>query len=104
MTNLEALIAECEPFTVSNRVAEKSLADTGLLSNDTYTSKIGIAKATVLALSRFLSLKSESEGSFSQSFDIEGLKARIKSLCSTAGIDASNFISQKTISDGSKFW
>lgn len=104
MNNLEALIAECEPFTVSNRVAEKALADTGLVPNAEYTSNSGIAKATVLALSRFLSLKSESEGAFSQSFDIEGLKERIKSLCITAGIDASNFMKQNSISDGSKYW
>lgn len=104
MNNLEALMAECEPFTISNRVARKALADAGLSAEVDYTSSRSIAKAAVLALSRFLALKSEGEGAFSQSFDIDGLKARITSLCATAGLDASNYLTQIRISDGSNRW
>lgn len=104
MNNLEALMAECEPFTISSRVATKALVDAGLAAEEDYSNKAGIAKAAVLALSRFLSLKSESEGAFSQSFDIDGLKYRIRSLCATAGLDASNYLTQVTVSDGSNRW
>lgn len=104
MTNLEALLAECEPFTISNRVAQKALADAGLLAEEGYSNKASVAKASVFALSRFLALRSEGEGAFSQSFDLEGLKSRIRRLCELSGLDASSFIVQTTIKDGSKFW
>ncbi|MDP3453013.1 MAG: hypothetical protein Q8R90_08670 [Bacteroidales bacterium] len=104
MNNLEALMAECEPFTISKRTIEKALTDNGLVPDSEYSSKSAIAKTAVEVLSRFLSLRSESEGSFSQGFDKEGLKARIKALAEIAGIDASSYISQVTISDGSKLW
>ena len=104
MTNLEALIAECEPFTISKRVAEKALADNLISPDSEYSSKTKIAKAAVEVLSRYLSLRSEGEGSFSQGFDKEGLKARIKALAEIAGIDASSYISQVTVFDGSKLW
>ncbi len=104
MTNLEALLAECEPYTVSSKQAEKVLLDIDVQPDEDYTSEKSIAKAAVLIISRFLSLNSESEGGFSQNYDTEGLKVRIRTLCQTAGLDASRYVSQSTISDGSKLW
>lgn len=104
MNNLEALMAECEPFTISSRVANKALVDTGLSAIEDYSNKVEIAKAAVVALSRFLTLKSEGEGAFSQSFDSDGLKARIKNLCAIGGLNASEYLNQVTVSDGSNRW
>jgi hypothetical protein len=104
MTNLEALLAECEPYTVSTKQTEKVLLDLELQPEEEYSSEKAIAKAAVYIISRFLSLNSESEGGFSQNYDTEGLKTRIRALCQTAGIDASRYVSQSAISDGSKLW
>jgi len=104
MTNLEALLAECEPYTVSAKQAEKVLLDIGVQPDDEYSSEKSIAKASVHIISRFLSLNSESEGGFSQNYDTEGLKARISALCITAGLDVSRYVSQSTISNGSNLW
>lgn len=104
MINLEALIAECEPYTVAYNVAGKALADVGLVPESEYDSVALIAKAAVLVLSRFLALSSESEGGFSQGFNREGLKERIKTLCKTAGINPSGFVQSITVQDGSNRW
>lgn len=104
MTNLEALMAECEPYSISVRVAEKSLADCQLVKDGDYTSKTAIAKAAVIALSRFLTLRSENEGAFSQTFDTAGLQNRICSLCLIAGLNASDYIPRKSVIDGSNYW
>jgi len=104
MTNLEALLAECEPYTVSSKQAEKALVDAGLTPEEDYSSKASIAKAAVQIIAGFLSLSSESEGGFSQNYDTETLKIKIRTLCITAGLDASRFVSQSMISDGSKLW
>ncbi len=104
MTNLEALRAECEPYTVAQNIAEKALADAGLVPGDDYSSVSLIAKSAVNVLSRFLSLSNESEGGFTQGYNREGLKERLKTLCKTAGLDPSGFVQSITIQDGSNRW
>lgn len=104
MTNLEALRAECEPYTVSPAVAEKALADAGLVPEEDYDNAVLLAKAAVLALRKFLSLSNESEGGFTQGYSIEGLKQRITMLCRTAGLNPSGFVDSITVQDGSSRW
>lgn len=104
MTNLEALMAECEPYTVTQKVAEKAINDNSLNPEDEYFDKKAIAKTAIDVLSRFLSLTSEREGAFGQGFDKEGLIMRIKALCQVAGIDASGVVKVSSISDGSHRW
>lgn len=104
MTNLEALMADCNPYTVLTGVAEKALSDSGLNPEDDYSDKKNVAKAAVEVLTQFLSLTSEREGAFGQGYDKAGLIMRIKSLCETADIDASRYVTQTKISDGSHLW
>lgn len=104
MTNLEALRAECEPYTVSSAVANKALADAGLVPVDDYGNASLLAKAAVFALSKFLSLSNESEGGFTQGYSIEGLKQRITVLCHSANLNPSGFVNSITIQDGSCRW
>ncbi len=109
ITILEALMAELEPYTAAQVVCKKALIDAGLddFTNDTpYTPdcKKYVAKAAVNVLKKFLPLSSDSVGKSSQSFNIEGLKRRIKDLCAEAGLEADEILEIPTITDASNRW
>lgn len=105
MKVLEALIAECEPFSPDSRLLKKSLIDVGLSEDSDYTVAINnkIREAAVLVLSKLVVLTSESESGFGQSFDGEMLKNRVNVLCAQIGIDASKYLNLPTISS-EKYW
>ena len=83
MTNLEALLGEVEPYTVSQYTSAKKLMDAGLEVSGTYTSeaKQTIAQCAVSVLVAMLPLSSDRTGKSSQSYSREGLEDRIKALC-----------------------
>lgn len=99
MNVLEALISECEPYTVPEKVLLKSLVDVGLDQSEVYSlnNSKKVYEAAAGSLSRYTVLASESEGGFSQGFDVSRLKERIVVMCEKAGIDASTFIQTPTI-------
>jgi hypothetical protein len=105
MTNFEAVKGDISPFTADKIVIEKALIDAGLNLVDDYlpTKKEAIAKVSIAILMGFLALASESEGSFSQSFDKEGLKMKIDSLANLSGISVSG-VSSNIIRDKSNLW
>lgn len=109
ITIIEALMAELEPYTAAQVVCKKALVDAGLsdFTNDTpYTpdSKKMVTIAAINVLKKFLVLSSDSVGKSSQSFNIEGLKMRIRELCAEAGLDANEILGIPTITDGSNLW
>lgn len=109
ITILEALMAEIEPYTAAQVVCKKALIDAGLIdfANDTpYTPdcKLIVAKAAIKVLKKMLVLSSDSQGKSSQSFNIEGLKKRIKDLCAENGLDADEILEISSITDGSMYW
>lgn len=107
ITILEALMAEIEPYTAAQVVCKKALMDAGCESIDTTYStdcKKTVAKAAINILKKMLVLSSDSQGKSSQSFNIEGLKKRIKALCADAGLDADEILEIPTITDGSMYW
>lgn len=83
MTNLEALKAEVEPYSMSDDGYIKRLIDADLKENDTYESsnKITIAKCAIQILVSFLPLTNEKLGPTSQSYDRKGLEDKIHDLC-----------------------
>lgn len=99
MTNLEALIAEVEPYTVSPLAYSKRLSDSEIDGQSTYTSanKKEIAKCAISILVALLPLSSDSAGHSSQSYNKDGLISRIKDLCSENGLDASKYIEVPTV-------
>ncbi len=99
MTIIEALISDCFPYTVPNGLLEKCLIDADLEAVADYENSLEkpIAIASVQALSKLLSLASENEGGFSQSYNVEALQKRIESICNKHGIDASVYVKQPTI-------
>lgn len=107
ITILEALMAEIEPYTAAQVVCKKALMDAGVTDADTpYTEdcKKTVAKAAVDVLKRFWVLNSDSVGKSSQSFNVEGLKRRIKDLCGKAGLEADEILEISSITDGSMYW
>lgn len=107
ITILEALMAEIEPYTAAQVVCKKALMDAGVADAETpYTEdcKKTVAKAAVNVLKKFLVLNSDSVGKSSQSFNVEGLKKRIKDLCNEAGIEADELLELSSITDGSMYW
>lgn len=109
ITVLEALLSELEPYTPSQTMCKKALIDAGLMGfavDTAYTEdcKKTVATAAAKILKKFLVLSSESIGKSSQSYNIEGLKKRIKELCDEAGIDADELLEIPSITDGSNLW
>ena len=83
MTNLEALIGEVEPYTVSQYASNKKLMDASLEPGGTYSAanKRTVAQCAVSVLVAMLPLTSDRTGKSSQTYSREGLEDRIKELC-----------------------
>ena len=105
MTNIDALTAELHPFTVDGIVIEKSLLDNGLTGMDTYSAILTgvIATCAVKILTDLLSLASESEGGFSQSYDKNGLEQKINSIVKNNGLNSGLFVGA-TVQNKSDMW
>lgn len=94
MTNLEAIAAEIEPYSLSDESIEKSFVDAAshfdnaASSEDTYdgTMKQVCAYAAMLALNRVRVLANENIGGISQSYDVGKLEKRIRALAQSAGL------------------
>lgn len=99
MTNLEALMAEVEPYTVSPSTYSKKLVDCSISESATYTAeqKRPIARCAISILQMLLSLSSDSTGRSSQSYNREGLEERIKALCKENDLDEADFIEVPTV-------
>jgi hypothetical protein len=104
MTNLEAILAEVEPYTPSRLTIEKALKDAKLNQADEYTDPKAVAIAAVKALQKMVVLSSEGESDFSQGYKTENLEKRIRLICKEYGLDASIYIDSSSISDGSNYW
>ncbi len=103
MTNLEAVKADIAPYTADKAVIEKALIDNSIYADDDYKDRRAIANVSIQVLTSFLALKSESEGSFSQSYSIEGLQSRINQIAQQAGIEL-NVETTTTVRDKSNSW
>lgn len=99
MTNIEALISDCYPYSIPKGLLEKCLVDVELEPSEPYESgdERSIATAACKVLSKLISLTSENEGGFSQSYDVQALKSRIESICNQQKLDASLYVIQPTI-------
>ena len=106
MTNLEALLAEVDPFSPNRNTAIRALDKVGLTYTDATTDEdeTDIATAAVDILSKMLVLTSESEGGLSQGYSADAIRARIRQLCDQYDLDASSYISQPSVRDGSTRW
>lgn len=109
MNLYEAVKAELLQYTASRSTIDKALADAGLESSDIYKPadhKTAVATVVVSILRRLLSLQSESEGGFSQSYSIDGLKKYLKLYAAENGLsDLVEDVSlDDAITDKSDLW
>lgn len=95
MTNIEAVAAAIEPYSVSDDALEKALIDAGdrfgeLSSEDTYSAegKKTVALASMLCLSRLRVLQSENIGGISNAYVVAKIEKVIKAIANDAGISA----------------
>lgn len=106
MTNLEAVYCECKPYcSADNQLElEKALLVAGsrqsveLAATGEYSpsNERCIALAAVLVLVKYLSLASETESQWSQSYN-DRLKDRIKQLCRANDLPVEEFLPSETI-------
>lgn len=99
MTNLDALKAEVEPYSLSDDGYIKRLIDAGLSDTATYSAsnKLAIAKCAIAILVSFLALTSEHLGPTSQSYDRKGLEQKLHALCAENGLDYDDYVSEPTV-------
>ena len=99
MTNLDALMAEVEPYTVSPVAYSKRLVDAGIDENAEYTigNKKSIAICAVIILVSLLPLSSDNTGRASQSYDRKGLEERIKALCDENELDEEDYTEKPSV-------
>lgn len=99
MTNLQALISEVEPYTVSENAYQKRLTDNGISADAMYTqeSKTDIAKCAISVLLSLLPLSSDSAGHSSQSYNKEGLEERIKAICDENGFNSYEYMERPSV-------
>ncbi|MGE9616709.1 MAG: DUF6706 family protein [Solitalea-like symbiont of Acarus siro] len=103
MTNLEALLAEVEPYTPGSLTLEKALIDVGLDMQENYKDEKLIALAALKALAKMMVLGSESESKFSQAYN-DKLEQRILLICNKYGFEANGYIVQSSLCNGSNHW
>ena len=99
MTNLEALIGEVEPYTVSQYAYSKRLLDAGLSESGAYSAgnKRDIARCAVSILVSLLPLTGGRTGKTSQQYSREGLEDRIQQLCEENGLDLPEGLAVPTV-------
>lgn len=100
MTNLEAIYCEGKPYCTDEYELEfeKALLSAckragvtyGIKDEYTPDNERVIALAAIFTLQKYITLTSEKEGEYSQSYN-DKLKDRILFLCKSNGIDASEF-------------
>lgn len=97
MTNLEAIAAQIEPYSLSDEACEKAFIDacahfdaTAYVDDDYSASAAQVvALASMCCLNSLRILSSENIGGLSQSYDTSRLETMIKGIAKRAGLSAS---------------
>ena len=99
MTNLDALKADVEPYSLSDEGYVKRLIDAGLDEQATYVAenKMTVALCAIAILVSFLSLTNETLGPTSQSYDRRGLEDRLRALCNENGLNSDDYINRPSV-------
>lgn len=108
MTNYEAAKADLLQYTASKASIQKRMFDAGMDPGEKYSiaNKQSVAKVVIGILRGLLSLSSESEGGFSQSYNRKGLEDYIKSYANENDLAelVSDLSDNYNISDKSSIW
>jgi hypothetical protein len=103
LTVHDAILGEVDPFSPSNVAISKALIDCGLDTDQPYSRDVkrSVALAAISILKNMKMLKGESLGKSSQSYNTDAIDAKIRSICETNGLTASNYIKQPSVRIGS---
>lgn len=97
MTNLEAIREDLQPYPVRTTLIERQCIKNTLNPESDFSDEKKIAICVIEILSQMLTLNSVGEGGVSISFNKDEVKALIRRKCKEAGLDASDYISQPTV-------
>lgn len=97
MNYLQAIREDLQPFPVSSNMITRKCEKHGLTVTDEVTNEDTVLLIEVELLSQIISLGSVSEGGVSKSFDKDTATLLIRRLCNEAGLDASNYINESTV-------
>ena len=108
MTLYEAVKAELLQYSASKSTIEKALVDAGLEPSATYSAsdKVNVARVVITILRRLVSLASENEGGFSQSYNVGELKKYLKLFAAENGLSdlVEDISTDDQINDKSDIW
>jgi hypothetical protein len=97
MTYLQAIREDLQPFPVSSNMITRKCQKHGITPSDDVVDETKVLLIEIELLSQIISLQSVSEGGVNKSFDKESAVMLLKRLCSEAGLEASSYVKEPTI-------
>lgn len=97
MTYLEAIREDLTPYPVSKSKIERQCIKQGVSPNDDNLDEKTISMCVLEILSQMIALGSVSEGGVSFSFNIEGAKDRVRSICKRHGLSYGDYVTESTV-------
>lgn len=97
MTYLLAIKQDLQPFPVSSDMITRKCEKHGLTVTAEVEDEAKILLVEIELLSQLIPLQSVSEGGVNKSFDKGAALLLLKRLCNEAGIDASNYVTEGSV-------
>ncbi len=97
MTYLEAIREDLTPYPVSSSKIERQCIKQGVSPSDDILDEKTISMCVLEILSQMIALGSVSEGGVSLSFNVEGAKDRVRSICKRNGLNYTDYVSVPTV-------
>lgn len=97
MTYLQAIREDLQPFPVSSNMITRKCEKHSITPSAEVTDEAKVLLIEVELLAQMISLGSVSEGGVSKTFDKEAATMLLKRLCNEAGLEASSYVKEATI-------
>lgn len=97
MTYLQAIREDLQPFPVSSNMITRKCQKHGITPLNDVADEATVLLIEIELLSQMISLSSVSEGGVNKSFDKEGAVMLLKRFCSEAGLEASSYVKEATV-------
>ena len=97
MTNLEAILEDLRPYPIRKKLVERRCDEYNIGANANVSDEAAVTRIVIDILTQMRSLNNVAEGGISISFDEDGVKDYIRSLCRKIGLDSSEFVKEDTV-------
>jgi hypothetical protein len=97
MTNLEAIREDLSPYPIRTSQIERQCIKQGISPHDDKLDEQAISMCVLEILSQMIALGGVSEGGVSFSFNVEGAKDRVRSICKRNGLNYTDYVSVPTV-------